>query len=191
MLCILRELHRDELLDQRDVNVGFVRVQCHRLNLLGRRGTSEERQVAASIASSSSPLFCRQQFKTRVSKEIHPLGIPAWLETVAPDSSNDRAMRPFDRLLVMQDTGGAIRGPIRGDVYWGFGKDPGAIAGSMRSEGRIVTRTMLLENVWGFHFDPQTSVVENHISRLRAKIDKGFETEMLKTMRGVGYSLRA
>ena len=61
----------------------------------------------------------------------------------------------------------------------------------MRSEGRIVTRTMLLENVWDFHFDPQTSVVETHISRLRAKIDKGFGTEMLKTMRGVGYSLRA
>lgn len=61
----------------------------------------------------------------------------------------------------------------------------------MRSEGRVVTRTMLLENVWDFHFDPQTSVVETHISRLRAKIDKGFDTEMLKTMRGVGYSLRA
>ena len=61
----------------------------------------------------------------------------------------------------------------------------------MRSEGRVVTRTMLLENVWDFHFDPQTSVVETHISRLRAKIDKGFATEMLKTMRGVGYSLRA
>ena len=61
----------------------------------------------------------------------------------------------------------------------------------MRSEGRIVTRTMLLENVWDFHFDPQTSVVETHISRLRAKIDKGFDTEMLRTMRGVGYSLRA
>ena len=61
----------------------------------------------------------------------------------------------------------------------------------MRSEGRVITRTMLLENVWDFHFDPQTSVVETHISRLRAKIDKGFRTEMLKTMRGVGYSLRA
>ena len=61
----------------------------------------------------------------------------------------------------------------------------------MRSEGRIVTRTMLLENVWDFHFDPQTSVVETHISRLRAKIDKGFGTEMLMTIRGVGYSLRA
>ena len=61
----------------------------------------------------------------------------------------------------------------------------------MRSEGRIVTRTMLLEDVWDFHFDPQTSVVETHISRLRSKIDKGFETELLKTMRGIGYSLRA
>ena len=60
----------------------------------------------------------------------------------------------------------------------------------MRSEGRVVTRTMLLENVWDFHFDPQTSVVETHISRLRAKIDKGFETELLKTIRGAGYCLR-
>ena len=61
----------------------------------------------------------------------------------------------------------------------------------MRSEGRVVTRTMLLENVWEFHFDPQTSVVETHISRLRAKIDRGFETELLRTLRGVGYCLRA
>ena len=61
----------------------------------------------------------------------------------------------------------------------------------MRSEGRVVTRTMLLEHVWDFHFDPQTSVVETHISRLRAKIDKGFAVELLKTIRGAGYSLRA
>jgi two-component system, OmpR family, response regulator len=61
----------------------------------------------------------------------------------------------------------------------------------MRSDGRVVTRTMLLENVWEFHFDPHTSVVETHISRLRAKIDKGFETELLKTVRGAGYCLRA
>jgi two-component system, OmpR family, response regulator len=61
----------------------------------------------------------------------------------------------------------------------------------MRSEGRIVTRTMLLESVWDFHFDPQTSVVETHISRLRGKIDRGFDGELLKTMRGVGYCLRA
>jgi two-component system OmpR family response regulator len=61
----------------------------------------------------------------------------------------------------------------------------------MRSEGRVVTRMMLLENVWDFHFDPQTSVVETHISRLRAKIDKGFGSELLRTIRGVGYCLRA
>jgi two-component system, OmpR family, response regulator len=60
----------------------------------------------------------------------------------------------------------------------------------MRNEGRVVTRTMLLEHVWDFHFDPQTSVVETHISRLRAKIDKGFNTELLKTIRGAGYCLR-
>jgi two-component system OmpR family response regulator len=61
----------------------------------------------------------------------------------------------------------------------------------MRSEGRVVTRMMLLEHVWDFHFDPQTSVVETHISRLRAKIDKGFSAELLRTIRGVGYCLRA
>ena len=61
----------------------------------------------------------------------------------------------------------------------------------MRSDGRVLTRSMLLENVWDFHFDPQTSVVETHISRLRAKIDKGFEVEYLKTVRGAGYCLRA
>jgi two-component system, OmpR family, response regulator len=60
----------------------------------------------------------------------------------------------------------------------------------MRSEGRAVTRTMLLEDVWGFHFDPQTSIVETHISRLRAKIDRGYDRELLRTVRGVGYCLR-
>jgi two-component system OmpR family response regulator len=60
----------------------------------------------------------------------------------------------------------------------------------MRSEGRVVTRTMLLENVWDFHFDPQTSVVETHMSRLRAKVDKGFDAVLVRTIRGVGYCLR-
>jgi two-component system OmpR family response regulator len=60
----------------------------------------------------------------------------------------------------------------------------------LRSDGRTVTRTMLLESVWGFHFDPQTSVVETHISRLRAKIDRGFGRELIQTIRGVGYCLR-
>jgi two-component system, OmpR family, response regulator len=59
----------------------------------------------------------------------------------------------------------------------------------MRNAGRIVTRAMLLESVWDFHFDPRTSVVETHISRLRAKIDRGFETPLLHTVRGAGYRL--
>lgn len=61
----------------------------------------------------------------------------------------------------------------------------------MRNAGRIVTRTMLLERVWDFHFDPQTSVVETHVSRLRAKIDKPFPTPLLHTIKNAGYSLRA
>lgn len=59
----------------------------------------------------------------------------------------------------------------------------------MRNEGRVVSRTMLLEQVWDFHFDPKTSVVETHISRLRSKIDKPFETQLLHTVRNLGYSL--
>ena len=59
----------------------------------------------------------------------------------------------------------------------------------MRNEGRVVTRTMLLEKVWDFHFDPKTSVVETHISRLRAKIDKPFAVQLLHTVRNTGYSI--
>lgn len=61
----------------------------------------------------------------------------------------------------------------------------------MRNEGRVITRTMLLERVWGFHFDPKTSVVETHISRLRAKIDRPFGISLLHTVRNAGYSLHA
>lgn len=59
----------------------------------------------------------------------------------------------------------------------------------MRNAGQVVTRTMLLENVWEFHFDPHTSVVETHISRLRAKVDRGFDEELIHTVRGSGYSI--
>jgi two-component system OmpR family response regulator len=59
----------------------------------------------------------------------------------------------------------------------------------MRHAGQVVTRTMLLEHVWEYHFDPQTNVIDVHISRLRAKIDKGFETPLLTTVRGAGYRL--
>ena len=60
----------------------------------------------------------------------------------------------------------------------------------LRHEGQIVTRTMLLENVWSFHFDPGTNLIESHISRLRAKIDRGFERELIQTVRGAGYRVR-
>ncbi|MBI4207817.1 MAG: winged helix-turn-helix domain-containing protein [Betaproteobacteria bacterium] len=60
----------------------------------------------------------------------------------------------------------------------------------MRNAGEVVTRTMLLENVWEFHFDPHTSVVETHISRLRAKVDRDFGEELIHTVRGAGYSLK-
>ncbi|MFO1088283.1 MAG: response regulator transcription factor [Hyphomicrobiales bacterium] len=61
----------------------------------------------------------------------------------------------------------------------------------MRNAGSVVTRTMLLENVWDYHFDPQTNVIDVHISRLRSKIDKGFGQPLLHTVRGAGYSIRA
>ena len=60
----------------------------------------------------------------------------------------------------------------------------------MKHHGQVVTRTMLLENVWDYHFDPQTNVIDVHISRLRAKIDKGFDPPLLQTVRGAGYTIR-
>jgi two-component system OmpR family response regulator len=61
----------------------------------------------------------------------------------------------------------------------------------MRHAGQVVTRTMLLEKVWDYHFDPQTNVIDVHISRLRGKIDKDFERPLLHTVRGAGYRLEA
>ncbi len=61
----------------------------------------------------------------------------------------------------------------------------------MKNAGQVVTRTMLLEHVWDYHFDPQTNVIDVHMSRLRAKIDKGQSTPMLHTVRGAGYMVRA
>ncbi|HXS42749.1 MAG TPA: response regulator transcription factor [Stellaceae bacterium] len=60
----------------------------------------------------------------------------------------------------------------------------------MRHAGHIVTRTMLLEKVWDHHFDPQTNVIDVHVSRLRQKIDKGFDSPLLHTVRGAGYTLK-
>src|SRR5690606_33568412 len=60
----------------------------------------------------------------------------------------------------------------------------------MKNAGRVVTRTMLLENVWDYHFDPQTNVIDVHMSRLRGKIDKGYASQLLHTVRGDGYVIR-
>lgn len=59
-----------------------------------------------------------------------------------------------------------------------------------RNAGRVVTRSMLLEHVWDYHFDPQTNVIDQHVSRLRQKLDRGFETSLIETVRGAGYMIR-
>jgi len=61
----------------------------------------------------------------------------------------------------------------------------------LRNAGRVVSRSMLLEAVWDYNFDPQTNIIDQHVSRLRAKIDKDFDPPLLQTVRGMGYSLRA
>jgi two-component system OmpR family response regulator len=60
----------------------------------------------------------------------------------------------------------------------------------MQNAGKVVTRTMLLEHVWDYHFDPQTNVIDVHVSRLRAKIDRDFDAPLLHTVRGAGYMVR-
>ena len=71
-----------------------------------------------------------------VDRRFVPLTVPIWLESAAPDPDPAKADRPLRRLMVAQDTGGAIRGPVRGDVYWGTGDEAGAVAGRMKHEGR-------------------------------------------------------
>jgi len=72
-----------------------------------------------------------------VDLRLHPMGVPFFVAATAPDPNPKKADRPFDRLLVAQDTGGAIRGAVRGDVFWGFGADAQAIAGRMKAHGRL------------------------------------------------------
>lgn len=64
------------------------------------------------------------------------------------------------------------------------------LAYMIRNRGQVLTRAMLLENVWGFHFDPGTNIVASHMSRLRSKIDKGFGSDLIETVREAGYRLR-
>lgn len=88
-------------------------------------------------ANGSEGVALTPEASLAVDTGIHALGVPAWLETTVPDADPARPDRGFDRLLIMQDTGGAIRGPIRGDVYWGYGPAAASVAGRMRSEGRL------------------------------------------------------
>jgi membrane-bound lytic murein transglycosylase A len=71
-----------------------------------------------------------------VDRSIHPLGVPVWIETTAPVLGED-VVAPMHRLFIAQDTGGAIKGPVRADIYWGFGPEAAERAGRMKSEGRI------------------------------------------------------
>ncbi len=87
-----------------------------------------------------------------VDLSVHPLGVPLWLESVAPDADAAKPDRKLDNLFIAQDTGGAIRGAIRGDVYWGYGVNAGSIAGRMRSEGRL---TVLLPKAVAAQLGPQ------------------------------------
>lgn len=61
----------------------------------------------------------------------------------------------------------------------------------LQNEGQLITRTMLLENIWGYNFDPKTSLVQTHLSRLRSKVDKPFSLELIRTVRGSGYVISA
>jgi membrane-bound lytic murein transglycosylase A len=72
-----------------------------------------------------------------VDLSIHALGVPVWLEGMAPNPDPDKPDQDFDRLLIAQDTGGAIRGALRGDVYWGIGGEAGSIAGRMKHSARM------------------------------------------------------
>ncbi len=69
--------------------------------------------------------------------------------------------------------------------------DPGLLEYLMRAPGRVLTRTQLCEQVWDYHFDPGTNVVDVCVQRLRRKIDDGHEVKLLQTVRGVGYTLKA
>jgi len=96
----------------------------------------------------------------------------------------------------MQGRPYVVTEPLRGESLHDYlkreHKMPNDLALTMmRHAGQWVTRTMLLEKVWEYHFDPQTNVIDVHISRLRSKIDKGFDRPMLQTVRGAGYRLDA
>lgn len=91
-------------------------------------------------------------------------------------------------LVIERTTQTATRG---GDVLDLLPREYRILEYLMQNEGQLVTRTMLLEKIWGYRFDPKTSLVQTHLSRLRAKVDKPFRTELIRTVRGSGYVIAA
>ena len=124
--------------------------------------------------------------------EAEPLAV---VEALA-DTSNEHAELPqaadFERALTVGDLKMDLlsRKVMRGDRAIQLQpREFKLLEFLMRHAGNVVTRTMLLENVWNYHFDPQTNVIDTHISNLRHKIDAGSERPLLKTVRGAGYRL--
>jgi membrane-bound lytic murein transglycosylase A len=89
-------------------------------------------------ASGAQRVALTPEASLAVDPHIHAMGAPVWIEASAPDPDVAKPDRPFDRLLVMQDVGGAIKGAVRGDVYWGHGAQAEAVAGRMKNHGRMI-----------------------------------------------------
>jgi membrane-bound lytic murein transglycosylase A len=89
-------------------------------------------------ASGAQRVALTPEASLAVDPHIHAMGAPAWIEASAPDPDAAKPDRPFNRLLVMQDVGGAIKGAVRGDVYWGYGAQAEAVAGRMKNRGRMI-----------------------------------------------------
>ena len=94
------------------------------------------RQLSLNAALGSQGVALTPGYSLAIDKQWIPLGVPLWLSTSRPDSQNAGINKPFHRLMVAQDTGGAIKGKVRGDVFWGGGNKATFIAGHMKNEGR-------------------------------------------------------
>ena len=106
--------------------------------------------VAGPTGTEGVPLT--PQASLAVDPAIHALGVPVWIETTAPYADASKPDRVFNALLIAQDTGGAIRGAVRGDVFWGFGSAAGSIAGRMNSRGKL---TLLLPRAIAARLGPR------------------------------------
>lgn len=94
------------------------------------------RQLSLNAALGSQGVALTPGYSLAIDKQWIPLGLPLWLSTSRPDSTDAAISKPFQRLMVAQDTGGAIKGKVRGDVFWGGGNKATFIAGHMKNEGR-------------------------------------------------------